>query len=386
MRDLLYALRLLRRAPLFTAAAIATLGLGIGANTAIFTVVNAVLLRPIAVAEPERLVSIFTLDRQNPGRSPISTYNFRDLRDQATVFSGMSAVGFGTFTVAEPGQEPRQAACQPVSANYFDVLGVGPLIGRTFGADEDDAPGAHPVAVLGYGAWGRLFGNDPSIVGRHLIINGRDFTVVGVTPPSFKGTATLFSPDLWIPFSMYEAVQPNTQWLESRRFRWLGVVARLQPGVSVETARAAAIAVGRNLEREFPGVNSGRSFDVVPLTDSLINPDQRGGYVRAAWLLGIVVGLVLLIACVNLANLLLARAVGRQKEVAIRLAIGADRMRIVKQMLTESLVLAVLGGAAGVALAEWMRRFLWSIRPAFMAQPGFALALDGRALAFACVV
>ena len=384
MRDMLYALRLLRRAPLFAIAAIATLALGIGANTAIFTVVNAVLLNPIAVREPTRLVSIFFNDRQNAGRSPISTYNYRDLRDRADTFSGIAAIGFGNFTISEPGQEPRQAACQPVTANYFDVLGVSPILGRTFRSDEDDPPGAHAVAVLSYGAWARLFGSDRAIVGRTVLVNEHDFTVIGVAPPSFKGTATLFAPDAWIPLSMYETVQPGSPFYESRRWRWLGVVARLKPGVSVAAAQAAASTIGSNLQREFPDINAGRSFEVIPLTDSLINPDQREGFVRAAWLLMAIVGLVLLIACANLANLLLARAAGRQKEMAIRLAIGANRGRIIRQMLTESFVLSTLGGLAGLLVAEWMQSLLWNIRPAFLARPGFALAIDGRALAFAC--
>jgi len=384
MRDMSYAWRLLRRSPLFSSAAVATLALGIGANTAIFTVVNAVLLNPIAVKEPGRLVSVFMNDRHNAGRSPISTYNYRDLRDRAEVFSGVAAIGFGNFTIAQPGEEPRRAACQPVTANYFDVLGVSPIVGRTFRSDEDGQPGTHAVAVLSYGTWARLFGSDRAVVGRTIIINNRDFTVVGVAPASFKGTATLFAPDVWIPLSMYEAVQPGTPWLESRRWRWLNVVARMKPGVSTAAAQAVVASIGTNLQREYPDVNAGRSFEVIPLTDSLINPDQRAGFVRAAWLLMAIVGLVLLIACANLANLLLARAAGRQKEMAIRLAIGANRARIVRQMLTESLVLATLGGAAGLLVAQWMQSLLWNIRPAFLAQPGFALAIDGRALTFAC--
>jgi len=388
MRDLVFAWRMLRRSPFFSVAAVMTLGLGIGANTAIFTVVNAVLLQPIAVTEPNQLVSIFVVDRHNPGRTPISTYNFRDLREQSErdVFSGVAAIGFGNFTLAQPGQEPKQAAGQPVTANYFDVLGVAPMLGRGFHADEDTQPGAHPVAILSYGAWARLFGSDNGIVGRPIVVNGRGLTVVGVMPPSFRGTATLFMPDFWFPLSMYDAVQPGTPWLESRRWRWLGVIARLKPGVTLAAARAAMANTARNFERDFPDINAGRTLEVFPLTESLINPDQRGGYVRAAWLLVVIVGLVLLIACANLANLLLARAAGRQKEIALRLAVGASRGRVARQLLTESLLLAFLGGAIGLLIAQWMQSALWSLRPAFLARPGFALALDQRALAFACLV
>jgi predicted permease len=386
MRDFIYALRLLRRAPLFTAAAILTLGLGIGANTAIFSVVNAVLLKPIAVAEPDRLVSIFVVDRHNPGRTAMSTYNFRDLRDQNDVFSATTAIGFGNFTMTLPHEEPRQIVAHPVTANYFDVLGVKPIVGSGFHGDEDAQPGAHPIAVLSYGAWTRLFGADRAVLGRGVTINGRDFTIAGVMPPSFKGTATLFAPDLWLPLSMYDAIQPASPWLESRRWRWLAAVARLKPGVTVEAAQAGASIVARNLEREYPDINAGRTFEVIPLTESLINPDQRGGFIRAAWLLIAVVGLVLLTACANLANLLLARAAGRQKEMAIRLALGANRARVVRQMLAESVVLAILGGGVGLLLTEWLQSLLWNLRPTFLAQPGFELAIDARALTFTVLV
>jgi predicted permease len=386
MRDLVYGWRVLSRSPLFSIVAIATLGVGIGANTAIFTVVDAVLLKPIAVRDPGGLVAVFVTDRNNPGRTPMSTHNFRDLREQADAFDGMAAIGVSPVAVSQPGDEPRQAAAQTVSASYFDVLGVSAMLGRTFAPDEDAPPGAHPVMVLSYGAWARRFGADRAIVGRHLVVNGRELTVVGVMPPSFKGTATLAAPDFWYPLSMYDAVQPGTLWAESRRWRWLTVIARLKPEASVASSQASARTVAKNLERAYPDVNAGRSFDVIPLTAALINPDQRGAYVRAAWLLVAIVGLVLLVACSNLANLLLARAAGRQKEIAVRLALGATRARLVRQLLTESLMLAGLGGAVGLLIALWLQSVLWSMRPAFLAQPGFELALDGSALAFAVTV
>ncbi|MGH9349849.1 MAG: ABC transporter permease [Vicinamibacterales bacterium] len=380
-QDAGYALRTMRRTPVFTAAAILALGLGIGANTAIFSLLNATFLNPLAVREPSRLVSLQLVDRQTPGYTPISTYNFRDLRDQLTVFNGMAAYAFAPARLAGDG-DPEQIFGMAVTGEYFRVLGVDAAVGRTFLASEDVARGGHPVVVLSDAAWTRHFGRDPGIAGRTIRLSGHGFTVIGVAPPRFQGTFALFAPDFYVPLSMYDTLVPGTEWYESRRWRWLNVLARLKPGVDLDAARAATAVVANRLEQAYPEINKGRSVTVIPLAQALINPDQHGTFVRTGLLLAALVAMVLLIACANLANLLLARAAARTREIALRLALGAGRGRIVRQLLTESLLLATAGGAVGLLLAAWTQRLLWAARPVQFQQPAMRLEVDGYVLAF----
>jgi predicted permease len=370
-----------------TATVAGTLALGIGVNTALFTILNAVLLNPVPVANLDRLVSIFTTDRSSSVHFPISTYNFHDLRDQSDVFTGMAAiVGFGQFTFAIPGDQAEQVNAQPVSANYFDVLGIRATIGRTF-RDTEDAPlGAHPIAVISDALWTRRFGRKSSTVGATILLNGQPFTVVGVTPRAFRGTFTMTGVDLWIPLSMYNVVQPGTALLESRRWRWLTVIARLKPGASVQQAQAAVQTIAARLERDYPDVNSGRSAVVLPLAASLINPDQRASVVKGGVIVSAVVALILLIGCINLTSLLLARASARQKETAIRLAVGATRHHLVRQAIADTLLLSIIGGTVGLVLAWLCTAVFWKLRPSFLNQPGFELTIDGHTLAFTAVL
>jgi len=272
-QDLRYGARQLARNPGFTAVAVLTLALGIGANTAIFSVVNALFLRPLPVEDPARLVSVFTFDHNNPGHLPSSTHNFRDLRDQSDVFSGVVAFGFLPVAISSQGEEPEQLPAFAVSGNYFDVLGVRMKLGRSFLPEEDSTPGGHPVAILSHTLWQRRFGGDPSIVGRTVSLNGRPFTVVGVGPEGFRGTFTLFGPELWVPFSMYDTLQPGTPWYDSRRWRWLNIVARLKPGTSLEHARAATTTLARQLELQYPDANTGRTLSVLPLLEAALGPN-----------------------------------------------------------------------------------------------------------------
>jgi putative ABC transport system permease protein len=228
VQDARYALRVMRRSPVFTGAAILALGLGIGANTAIFGVLNAMFVNPLPVREPSRLVSLFTTDQQTPGYTPISTHNFRDLRDQVGAFDGVAASSFAAVRLTGKG-EPQELFAQVVSGNYFDVLGVQAALGRTFRPEEDITRGSHALVVLNDALWARVFGSDPAIVGRTIQLNNHPFTVLGVMPPRFRGTFALFASDLYFPLMMYDTPVPGTEWFESRRWRWLSVIARLRP-------------------------------------------------------------------------------------------------------------------------------------------------------------
>jgi MacB-like periplasmic core domain/FtsX-like permease family len=380
-QDIAYAFRVLRRSPTFTVSAILALALGIGANTAVFSLANAVLLNPLPVANPGRLVSVLTLDRQNPGYSPLSTDNFRDFRARTETLSGAAAFTFLPVRLLG-GSESQEAFALAVTGEYFDVLGVRAIAGRTFGPEEDRVKGGSSVVVLTHRLWTTRFGSDRGVIGSTVRLNGQPFTVIGVAPPRFNGTYGLFGPDLFVPFMMYDALAPGAEWFEGRRIRWLNIVARLAPGVSLEQARADAAIQGDRLAKEFPRFNEVRTFTLLPLAHAAINPDRHDTFVRAGWLLAAVVGVVLLVACANLANLLLARAASRSREVAVRLALGASCGRIVRQLVTESLMLGLAGGGAGLALAWWTQRWLWSARPANLQQAAFSLSLDGRILLF----
>jgi len=381
IKDLTYGLRMLFRSPAFTTIAALSLALGIGANTAIFSLINVVLLRPIPVAEPARVVSVFTTDQRNPGNLPVSHLNFKDLRDQNQVFTEMAAFGFAQVNWSTGG-ESEQILTQVVSGNYFSVLGTHPVLGRGFLPDEDAK--STPVAVVSHGFWERSLGSDPAIVGKTLTFNRTPFTVVGVAPRGFTGTLLGGGPAAWVPMSTHDIVQPNFDWYETRRGLFLFAFGRLKPGVSIDQARANLSTVFGQLAQAFPKDNQGRSAGVVPLLDARLNPGGQGGapVVQISMILMAVVGIVLLIACANIANLLLARASKRRREIAIRLALGAARGRLLRQLLTESVLLSVLGGAFGLLLAYWMLDALVAADLQLPVPVDDALTIDGRVLAF----
>jgi predicted permease len=396
VHDLKYGARMLAKTPGFTAVAALSLALGIGANTTIFTLVNAVLLNPLPVEDPSQLVSIWTTDERNQanqaafGFLQTSPMNFRDLRDKNEVFSGIAAhVGIPLNITGGTGQ-PEQIFGEIVTGNYFSVLGARPQVGRGFLPDEDQVPGAKLVAVLGYGEWQKRYGGDPSIVGRTINLNGGAFTVVGVMPKGFKGTNAIGAPALWVPYMTYqqttngffrELAEPT-----SRRGLVFNITGRLKPGVSVQQAEANFKTIARQLEQEYPNENQGRSVTLIPLAQATINPGFRDNIVKAGGVLMTIVGLVLLIACANVANLLLARAAARQKEIAVRLSLGASRGRLIMQLLTEGTLLALIGGAAGLLLAYWAQGLLWSFRPPFLAADAIDLHPDTRVLLFTLAV
>ena len=386
---------MLRKSPGFTFVAVLSLALGIGANTAIFTIINAVFLHPLPVEEPSRLAEMFTRDtltfnaNTNFQLTGTSLPNYEDYRDQNTVFSGLATVTF-PIPLNWGGQaEPQQLNASLVSGNFFDVLGVKPYRGRTFIADGDKKLGANPEAVLSYSLWARRFGSDDKFIGQTITLNGTPYTVVGIAPPSFKGIVSLGRPDvLWIPITMRDYVLAGQlKDLENnRRFRWLQIVGRLKANVTVAEAQAAMKTVAAGLANEYPGDNMGRTVELFPLNESALGINQRRQFSLAGGVLMGVVGVVLLIACVNLANLLLAQAAKREKELSIRAAMGAGRFRLVRQLLTESTVLSVLGGLAGLLVAYWGRNVLWSFRPPFLPDGSIDLSFDARVLGFTLLI
>jgi putative ABC transport system permease protein len=366
-QDLRFALRMLLKNWSVSAIIVVVLALGIGANTAIFSVVNAALLRPLPYAEPDKLVRLSEDSPQVPQMS-ISYPNFLDWREQNKVFSGIAAMQFRSLNLTGR-DEPERLPARAVSAELFDVLGVKPALGRSFVADED-RPGANPVCIISNGLWQRRFGSDPALVGKQITMSGTSYTVIGVLPASYAyGTPT----DVFVPIGL-----SADEMKERGSHPGIYAVARLKPGVTVETARAELIAMAQRIGEQY-GMK-GNSATLVPLTEAFVG-DIR---ITLLILLG-AVGFVLAIACANVANLLLARAATRQKEMAIRTALGAGRMRIIRQLLTESLLLSILGGIIGVVMALWGIDLLRSASADSLPSTA-VIKMDGSVLLFTLLV
>lgn len=393
-RDLRYALRWLARSPGFTAVAILSLGLGVGVNTAMFSLVDALLLRPIPVSDPSSLVDVFTTGGDGGVHATTSYPDYQDLRDRNSVFTDM--IGYSPMMAAVSlGDRSRLVFGQLVTSNHFQVLGVRPERGRLL-EPADDRPGAERVVVLSHRMWQREFAGDPATVGRTLQVRGQPYTIVGIAPPQFTGVIPLLMPELWLPVAHAAEVEPagnidtvpgpGTTPVDRRGYRWMFVKGRLRPGVTAAQASVNLAIAGAQLEKEFPQTNKDRHISAVATAEvRLLVPEASGPVTAGSAAVIAVVGVVLLIACANVAGLLIARASARRREMSMRAALGASRRRVIQQLLVEGVVIGLAGVVVAVAVAWALIRVLLAVKVPIADLP-LDLRLDARVLIFALVV
>jgi len=383
-QDLRFGLRMLLKNPGFTLVAVITLALGIGANSAIFSFVNALFLSPLSAPNPDRVTRLYAEDTEGRKFDVFSYPNYADLRDRSQTLQALAAhrqvaasVGIGA------GAENTEG--ELVTGNYFQALGVNAALGRALLPEDDQTPGAHPVVVISHAYWSRRLGADRSAVGKKLYINGHPFTVVGVMPEGFKGTYQAFAADFWAPLMMHAQVRPRGMTLDSRGYGWLSGTARLKPGVTLAEAQAELDRITKQILQESPRGNGNvTGFRLYPA--SVLPEEFRQG---ASGMLGFfmaVVGLVLLAACANITGLMLARMTSRHREIAVRHSLGATRLRLMRQWLTESLLLALCGSAAGLLFALWAADGLMALTPPDFGNFSPSLRLDARVLVFTLAV
>jgi predicted permease len=394
LKDVRYALRWMARSPGFSAVAILSLGLGVGVNTAMFSLVDSLLFRPLPVTSPATLVDVFTMDGDEYATS--SYQDYLDLKSQNTVFTDL--IGYSPMIAPlSLGDRSRVALGQVVTSNHFTVLGVQPFLGRLL-VPADDAPGAARVVVLSYRMWQREFGGDPQIVGAPMTLRGLQYTIAGVAPASFTGVVPLLTPELFLPVVHVDEVEPagitdtvpsptGTTAIERRGTRWMFIKGRLKPGVTPEQAHANVALIGDQLAAAHVQTNKDRRMAAIPTSDVRLLVPQAGGVlsIGAAGLMAIV-GLVLLIACANVAGMLLARASARRREISVRLAVGASRGRLIQQLIVEGALLGILGAIAAVLLASALVQGLQTIPLPLPVNVAFDLRIDARVLSFSLLI
>lgn len=383
--DLRHAARVLAKSPGFAAVAVLSLGLGIGANATIFSFLNAIFLRPLPVQDPDRVVAVFTSDFSGPPYGGSSYPDYLDFQTRTDAFAGLAAYTVAPMSLSEGSQTDRVFG-ELVTANYFAVAGLQAARGRTFRPVEDEGRAAAPAIVVSDGFWRRRFGADPALVGRSVTLNGHAFTVVGVAPPGFTGMMRGLAVDLWVPMTMAGAI-PSSDKLDGRGNRWLLLLGRLKPGMTAEAAQAQLAVLAAQLQAAYPDnwtdvKKKQRVITVVPESRARLFPEARGAVLGFLALLLSVVGLVLLMACTNVASLLLARANARRREMAVRLSLGASRGRIVQQLLTESLMISLLAAVVGIVVAVWATDLFMAFRPPVPIPVALDVRLDFRVLGF----
>src|SRR5438309_3203680 len=364
IRDLKFAFRQLFKAPAFTISAVTVLALGIGVNTAVFILVNRLFFAPPAYSKPHEMVQLFSQDKKDPKKFRGFSYpTYLDIREQNTVFSDVMGFNVAFIGLGQKG-DTRRAFSAIVTSNYFSLLGVPLARGRAF-LPEEETPGHNtPVAIVSYSYW-QKHDLDPNLLGSQVFINGRSFTIVGITPKGFVGTMQVLSPEVWLPMSVYDQVandfeSENKATIDDRKGTQLRIMGRLKPGMTAAAAKPALEGLAANLEKAYPLEQKTQTFITAPVSRIAVstNPAAASGVKSIAPLLLGMAVVVLLVACLNLANMLLARGTARRKEIAIRLALGGSRWRVVRQLLTEGLLLAFLGGAAGLFVGLWASKIL----------------------------
>jgi predicted permease len=391
LQDVHYGLRMLGKNPGFTVVAVLTLALAIGANTAIFTVLNTIFLHSLPVHEQSHLVAVKMVSTSKSEHSdrllPISYLNLKDFQDQNHVFSGLAGYSEPVSLTLWLGRSSQRVFAEIVTGNYFEVLGIHPTVGSFFVPEGDRAPGANPTAVISYGLWQRRFGGTPDVIGQEIRLSQATFTIVGVAPQGFLGVNAVFGPDVWLPSSMTEQVQPTAMRgaLSDRGKAPFTGIGRLRSGTSSAKAESDLQTIAASLAREYPGSNTGRGVVLQSVSIAALGPYGAGTLFGSALLMTLV-GLVLLIACSNVANLLMARAEARRHEIAVRISMGARRLRLIRQLLTESMLLGLASGIFGLLLGYAGVNLLSSMRPAEYAQNLTSPKLDAWVFLFTLVL